>query len=230
MRFGGEPLACDTGDVSLTDLRFYVHDVRVVTADGDQVPLTLLADSLWQNGTVVLLDFENGEGRCTNGTQPVNRSVRGMAPAGEYVGLMFRIGVPEELNHQNPLVAEAPLNYSFMHWHWSTGYKFLRAGIANDLDGFWMHLGSSRCAGATGCGSANRPLIELPAHVPGRDIVVLDLLRLIEGVDLADGVPSDCSSGPAEAAACANPFAALGLDFTTGASGGGTGIFSSETR
>lgn len=214
-------MSCDTraADISLTDLRFYVHDVRLVTTAGDENSVELLPDPLWQNEQVALLDFENGKENCTNGTPQTNTVLRGSAPAGEYVGLRFRIGVPEPLNHENPLVAQAPLNYSFMHWHWSTGYKFLRAGIANDTDRFWIHLGSSRCegtsSGVSGCRSANRPLIVLESYAPDTHTVEFDLLDLVEGVDLTDGTPSDCSSGPAEVS-CRTPFAALGIDSDSG--------------
>jgi len=230
LTFGGQQLSCEApaGDISLTDLRFYVHDVRLVTRDGAENPVELLADALWQTEQIALLDFENGKGSCTNGTPQTNTVIRGSAPAEEYVGLRFQIGVPEPLNHENPLIAAAPLNYSVMHWHWSTGYKFLRAGIANDTDGFWIHLGSSRCEGTasdvTGCRSGNRPRIELEPYVPGTDRVEVDLLDLVDGIDLADGTPSDCSSGPAETA-CRNPFDALGINLSTGASVGGSHVF-----
>ncbi len=44
-------------------------------------------------------------------------------------GLEFKIGVPETLNHIDPLTAVSPLNYTDMHWHWASGYKFFRAGL-----------------------------------------------------------------------------------------------------
>lgn len=221
VRFGESPLTCDTTieGVTLTDLRFYVHDIRLLTADREERELTLIDDPLWQSADVALLDFESGEGRCANGTGQVNDVVRGLIPAGDYVALEFRIGVPEHLNHADPLRADAPLNYSFMHWHWLTGYKFLRAAVAGEDDGFWIHLGSSRCdrtsTGTTACGAQNRPSVVLSPYIPGRDVVELDLRELVNGIDLYDGTPSDCSSGPTEKE-CQMPFAALGIDFSTG--------------
>ena len=221
IRFGESPLTCASSieGVTLTDLRFYVHDIRLVTADREERDLTPVDDPLWQSAEVALLDFESGEGRCTNGTEQVNNVVRGLIPPGDYVALKFRIGVPEHLNHADPLRADAPLNYSFMHWHWLTGYKFLRAGVAGEDDGFWIHLGSSHCertsAGTTVCHAQNRPSVTLSPYVPGRDVVKLDLRELVSGIDLYDGTPSDCSSGPAETE-CQMPFAALGIDFHTG--------------
>lgn len=234
-RFGAQRFSCDTrvAGMAMTDLRFYVHDLRLLSAGGGETPVTLLENPPWQNAEVALLDFENGAAGCTNGTQELNTVIRGRVPAGEYAGLKFRLGVPEHLNHADPLRAGAPLNYSFMHWHWQTGYKFLRAGVAGDGDGFWMHLGSSRCEGAagnvTGCRSENRPVAELTGYVPGSDIVEVDLQQLVRGIDFADGTPSDCSSGPAEAE-CETPFAALGVDFSTGDVDHAAAVFRVGTR
>lgn len=221
VRFGETSLSCTSGidGVALTDLRFYVHDIRLVTADNDEHRLTLIDDPLWQNAEVALLDFESGEERCTNGTEQTNDIIRGRAPRGDYTGLKFDVGVPEHLNHADPLRADAPLSYSFMHWHWLTGYKFLRAGLAGENDGFWIHLGSTRCertaGNATGCRSGNRPAVVLSPYVPGKDVVELDLQALVNGIDLEDGTPSDCSSGPSERE-CQMPFIALGIDFSSG--------------
>jgi hypothetical protein len=114
-----------------------------------------------------------------------------------------------------------------MHWHWQTGYKFLRAGLASDDDGFWIHLGSSHCertGNASGCLAGNRPAVVLSPYLPGKDVVELDLQELVDGIDLNDGRPSDCSSGPAETE-CQMPFAALGIDFSTGNADSSPAVF-----
>lgn len=233
-RFGGQPISCSGGaaGIAMTDLRFYVHDLRLLSAGGE-IAIKLLEDPLWQSREVALLDFENGAGECVNGTQQTNTVIRGRMPQGEYSGLRFRIGVPETLNHADPLRAQAPLNYSEMHWHWRSGYKFLRAGIKTGNDGFWMHLGSSRCEGTSGnvsgCRAPNRPSVDLPAFLPGVSRVEVDLQQLAREIDLADGTPSDCSSGPAEAG-CETAFRALGLDFTTGKAEWAAPMFRASAR
>lgn len=235
VRYGDRSISCvdDTSPPVLTDLRFYVHDVRLLDAEGLEHPVSLSADPVWQDGEVALLDFENGEGRCDNGTRETNTVLRGRVAAGTHTGLGFRVGVPPHLNHADPLRASPPLNYSFMHWHWNTGYKFLMAGVASDDDGFWMHLGSTRCEGSAsdikGCRSRNEPLVVLPEFVPGRDVVVIDLVWLVNDVDLADGEATDCSSGPTEAT-CRGPFAALGLDFASGDPTGTPPVFRVGTQ
>lgn len=223
VRFGEAPIGCSTAASGffLTDLRFYVSDIRLITASGEGLPVDLTPDPIWQSEEVALLDFEDGQGRCANGSAGTNTVVRGSAPQAGYRGLEFRIGVPERLNHGDPLQAAAPLNGSSMHWHWVSGYRFLRAGIASDSDGFWLHLGSTRCEGTVtdieGCKASNRADVRLAGYVPGRDTVIVDLEPLVADVSFVDGTPTDCSSGPAETA-CMLPFAALGIDFETGAS------------
>jgi len=220
-RYGDRPLRCDqaAGDIRLTELRLFVHDVRLLTSDGDAVPVELADRSPWQGGAVALLDLEDGTGACRNGTAALNASLQGTIPSGEYTGLAFRIGVPASRNHADPLQAPPPLDQSAMHWHWLTGYKFLRAGIANGDDGFWIHLGSTLCDGTAsapeGCAHANLPRVVLQGFIPGASVVAFDLEPLAATVDLADGTPSDCSSGPAESG-CAAPFRALGLEFASG--------------
>lgn len=224
VRYGESRIACGLAvdGVALTDLRFYVHDLRLVSADGRETPVELVPQPRWQGAEVAMVDLEDGSAGCSNGTGQRNAVVRGKVRGGGHSGLRFRLGVPESLNHENPLVAEAPLNDPAMHWHWKSGYKFLRAGVTRNADGYWLHLGSARCEGTIhdirGCRSPNRAAVELPDYEPGAHVVVLDLRELFDAIDLGDGVPSDCSSGPAEAA-CRGPFRALGVD-TTGAIAG----------
>lgn len=220
-QFDSKSLGCAerNGDPQLTDLRFYVQDVQLITAGGDAVDVNLEPDYKWQQHDLALLDFEDGSGSCLNGTDELNQSLRGAVPAGQYRGLSFTIGVPFERNHADPLQAKAPLGDPAMHWHWRAGYKFMRAGIRTADDGFWLHLGSTGCEGSvrniSACNSENRVRVVLTNFVLGRDAVVVDLAALTRGTDLDDALATDCSSGPAEAA-CAEPFRALGLDFLTG--------------
>jgi uncharacterized repeat protein (TIGR04052 family) len=226
----GESVDCTqaANGVRLSDLRLFIHDVRLVARSGETVGVTLRDVPPWQGDQVALLDFEDGTGACRNGTAGTNTVVQGDAPDGDYAGLAFRIGIPESLNHANPLQAAPPLDHTAMHWHWLTGYKFLRAGFAGDSDHFWIHLGSTRCGGTAsepqGCRNANQPHVTLPDFVPGRSLVVLDLRALATAGRLGDGESTNCSSGPTEAS-CEQPFNALGLDFASGEPTGTPGLF-----
>lgn len=231
--FAGSAIGCDDSSaVNLTDLRFYVFDVQLVDEFGNTQQLELTADGLWQRGGLALIDLESGSGSCSNGTSETNAVVRGKVPQGNYRGLEFTVGVPFEWNHGDPLTAESPLGDPDMHWHWRGGYKFLRAGMRSANDGFWIHLGSTGCQGTirniTGCNAPNRVTVRLHEYVPG-DTVIADLAALVSQDDLDDGVPGDCSSGPAETP-CADAFRALGLDHASGAASGAQRLFSGRHR
>ncbi len=227
--WNGEPLSCNGATTTLTDLRFYINDARLVAADGTHRDIVLAPDQTWQNDAVALIDLEDGTGACDNGTAETNAMLVGSVRNGDYRGLQFTIGVPFELNHANPLTAIPPLDDPEMHWHWRSGYKFLRAGIRTADDGFWIHAGSTGCEGTvgaiTGCRFPNRILVELDDFVPGESRVVVDLAMLVASVALDDGNATDCSSGPAEAA-CIAPFGALGIDFESGRQAGAQVVFS----
>lgn len=228
VEWAGNSLACDSSGLALTDLRFYVSDVILVDSTGGEQQLLMTADGKWQQTGITLIDLETGDAACQNGTSPVNTAIVGTADGADIVGLRFTVGVPFALNHENPLLAEAPLDDSAMHWHWRSGYKFVRAGVATDNDGFWMHLGSTGCEGTvqniSGCESPNRVNVVLTDFVPDQDRVVVDLSALFSEISFDDGVRSDCSSSPAELT-CSRPFEALGLAFDANASLGQQRVF-----
>ena len=227
-RFDGAGIRCD-GDaaVRLSDLRFYVHDVELLDEAGRGVRVEL-DEGPWQQPGLAMVDLEDGLADCSNGTAATRAAVTGRVPPGAWSGLRFVVGVPFDRNHGDPLLAVAPLGDAAMHWHWRSGYKFLRAGLRTADDGFWLHLGSTGCEGTvgdiTGCSSPNRVRVELEGFDPDRDVVVVDLARLADGTDLADGAATDCSSGPADSA-CGPPFAALGLDHRSGREAGLQTVF-----
>ena len=218
--FGQQVLACGfaTPAGSLTDLRFYVSEIRLHDEDAGPVDLTLVVDDRWQAPSVALIDLEDGTGDCQNGTPGVNSTLNGRIPAGDYRGISFVIGVPFELNHDDPLSAEPPLGDSAMHWHWRSGYKFLRAGFANDARHHWLHLGSAGCEGTiqsiTHCRFPNRVSVTIDSYVPG-DALLVDLAGLFDAFSDNEHPLSSCSSGPAEES-CEQAFAVFGLDHADG--------------
>lgn len=225
----GVPIDCTSEGTALSDLRFYVSNVQLIDAEGRGHDLRLATEMGWQNDAVAQIDLEDGTGACQNGTSDTASYVLGVASAREYTGLRFTVGVPFRLNHENPLTAKPPLDDPDMHWHWRSGYKFLRAGVRTETDGFWIHTGSAGCAGTvgniSGCRFPNRIDVYLPEFVVGNDAVNVDLSALVADVDLGDEVRTDCSSGPPEQT-CVAPFAALGIEFTTGKQAGTQRVFS----
>lgn len=121
----------------LTDLRFYVANVKLLKADGTAVALKL-DESVWQanagSDTLALIDFEDGT--CVNGgaTSGINTRLTGTVASGNYVGVSFTVGVPESLNHSNPAVASTPkpidASVPGMAWSWQAGRKFMKIELS----------------------------------------------------------------------------------------------------
>ncbi len=141
-KVGELPFSCDRSfelgtpatDAVIRDLRAYVHQVELIDAAGARVPFELVADGLWQTERVALLDFENGAGNCRNGTPETNLVLRGRVAPGDYRGVAFRIGVPQDLNHLDPSLASSPLTLTTMHWTWNAGYIFARVDAERVVD------------------------------------------------------------------------------------------------
>jgi len=229
-RFG--PLGSSSAAATLQDFRVYVSRLRLIAADGHEQDARLVPDNMWQSDRVALLDFEDATGDC-NGNVVTNTIVRAQAPAGDYRGLAFDIGVPPDLNHQDPTIADAPLNFSALTWPWRYGYRFTtidlettpREGASTPTHaatGFSVHLGSVDCGEgspstppASPCATQNRPSFRLPNFNPSRHVVVLDLGALLADTDVtvnAPETPSGCMSSPNDAD-CVAIMEHLGLTF-----------------
>jgi uncharacterized repeat protein (TIGR04052 family) len=241
-RVGVDTFACGSSydGVGLTgttltpsDFRFYVHDVRLVTADGEEVYIDLDQDGLWQYDRIALLDFEDKTGACDSGTREVNHYVKGIVPYDTYTGIKFILGVPFEYNHIDANTAPSPLNLTSMFWGWSGGYKFFRIDAATTglPNGAFFHLGSTDCvADATGtiisCEYGNRTEISLPVFTPGSSRIRVDLAQLFQGTNLdanTQNTATICMSDQDDPD-CQPLFARLGLSF-----GGNTGDPSLQT-
>ncbi len=203
------------------DFRLYVHNVRLVSAEGTEVPVMLTEDGAWQRGGLALLDFENKTGLCSNGTDATNDRLVGTVPRGQYTGLRFTVGVPFDMNHQDASTAAPPLNVSTLFWGWEGGYKFLRLdGRTRGLpNGHNFHLGSTGCQlsgpnQVTSCDNSNRFEVELADFDPTRSQrLVLDVAALFSGSNLdvneAQTAPG-CMSASTDAD-CAPLYQRLGL-------------------
>lgn len=208
------------------DFRFFVHDVRLLDAEGNAVPVQVDERAPWQARGVALLDFEDGSGGCVGGDAAVNATLTGRVAPGTYTGLAFRIGVPEAVNHGDPAVAPAPLAAGTMSWGWLSGYKFLRADLGNASAGGVLHLGATGCTGdpatdSVTCARANHPEVMLDGFDIATSRVVADIGSLFAGIDLASAAPCH-SAGDA----CTSMFQSLGLDLATGQSSGEQSVFS----
>lgn len=240
---GGEPFACGTTypaygstavDVTPVDARFFVQDLRLVRADdGEEVPVVLDVESPWQAETVALVDFEDGTGECSEagGDEATRTVVTGTAPAGDYDGVVFTLGVPQDLNHEDPLTLPLPLDAGSMTWGWLFGYKFAKLELVEVVDegepGYVaFHLGSTGCEGMPGvdeieCSLPNRADVTLTDFDHTTDNVVLDLDALFGGLDMT--LDTQCHSFQPDT--CPWFFDMSGVDFATGMPTGTQAIF-----
>ncbi len=211
------------------DFRFYVSNVRLVDADGNEIPVELEQDGEWQHENVALLDFEDATENCAEeGTEETNTTVRGTVPGGDYTGICFDLGIPFELNHIDidAIDAPSPLNVTAMSWGWQFGHKYLKIdGIGDPSDDeqpFSVHIG------ATGCVADDFDIApEEPCDLPniatvclddfptdGSHRIAADAALLLEQADVSaniNGAPG-CMSGTTDDE-CAAIMPKLDLEF-----------------
>ncbi len=216
---GDQPVGCtdsmsglgESGDVSIgvSDLRFYVSNIRFYTAEGDPVEMELDENEFQyvsDAGSVALIDLTgNSEGSCTSssvafaeGTARTNSVVTGMTFPDKVSSVVFDVGVPQRLMKEVIAVnteesAPSPLNE--MYWSWATGYRHfvLNAAVtATDGEGdAYIHLGSRDCGPMGGsalsdresCGFVNTPGVGLGDFDLNSGVVTLDVRKVFEGQD-----------------------------------------------
>lgn len=203
------------------DLRFFVHDVRLIDARGAEESLMLENDGTWQRDGLALLDFENGEGECgAQGNSGTHTVLRGAAAGTDFSGISFVLGVPFEMNHVDAQSAAAPQNETAMWWNWNAGYKFFKADFStpNVPAGWSVHIGSTGCIGnAAGavnqCANPNRTTIRLDNFNPDTQKIVLELAELLSGSNINFNTPQTapgCMSAPTDPE-CVPVFRKLGV-------------------
>jgi uncharacterized repeat protein (TIGR04052 family) len=195
---GGKPFICNQtftevgtskSTVSIKDFKMYVHDVELLDAAGKATPVILTQDQRWQRGGLALLDFDDGTGDCAPGTKDMNTRIRGSAPAGDYRGIRFTVGVPAQDNHLDAATSPVPLNEPGMWWSWKGGFKYVRLDVATRKNpSYYLHLGATSCEGTPGagytCTAGNAPVISLNDFVVGQDEITLDVGTMWSSVDI----------------------------------------------
>ncbi|MEM6521603.1 MAG: MbnP family copper-binding protein [Cyanobacteria bacterium P01_C01_bin.70] len=246
---GDEPFACGQAyeigtpatPMTALDFRFYVSEVALIDVDGNEVPMILEQDGLWQHQNVALIDFEDKSGACANGTVETRAQVVGSVPTGDYTGVKFTLGVPFALNHIDSTLAPSPLNLTALWWNWNFGYKFARIDLTpaaataqvtpdesaaaekqhgEEFNGFALHLGSVGCQmdatqAPVVCSIPNRPEVVLTDFDPAQDVIVADLAALMSETNLAENQADTaigCMSSPMDGD-CAGIMQNLGLPF-----------------
>lgn len=244
--FGNQPFACGQSyegigtnaavRIEPIDFRFYVHNLRLTNAQGQDVPVQIEDREPWQISQLALIDFEDSQGACASAGDPgVNAQITGFIPAGNYRGLKFSNSVPAKLNHANPTGLGAPLHAGGMTWGWLTGYKFFAAEIrqSNAANGTspgsaLFHIGSQACdAGPEGiaCSKSNRNEIVFADFDPGNHQIVVNLAPIFAQADLSKANP--CHSATP---ICDSMFNAVGVDWSTGQQQPTQTVFSMEAK
>jgi uncharacterized repeat protein (TIGR04052 family) len=126
-------------------------------------------------------------------------------PIKNIAGIKFRLGLPFELNHVNPLTQLEPLNNSSMFWTWQTGFKFARIELY-DKDKQWVfHQGSTGCSSSSAVRAPKQPCKNLNDAEITLDFssatnqnnemsVVFDLKALLKNIDMIND--NNCQSSP----------------------------------
>lgn len=234
---GAEPAECGRlysmwgKTFGLADARLYLSQIELLRKESMTWEPLKLDETQWQSDGVVLLDFENAQGSCSDfGTATVNTALRGHVPEGDYVGLRFNVGLPHGRNHIDPATARGPLAEPGMFWTWQAGYKFAKIDVAvSGAPGkatvrHNLHLGSTGCASlapmlapAAGCARPNLAQVTLFPFDARNQRLELSLDSLLQpALTQGHARSPNCMGGPSEPAHCETIVRSFGLDPQTG--------------
>lgn len=215
-------------NAQISDFRFFISNLRLIDANGKEVPVKLDQDGAWQYESTALLNFVNGKGCGESAMEQQNHTVVGMVAEGTYVGLAYDLGVPFELNHLNNVSVPSPLNVAAMFWSWQSGWKFVRVDMITGqekLEPWVIHLGSTGCESAADttppekeCAQPNRVTVQFDKFDASINMIVADLATLVAEADLDHhkAMPPGCMSGPDDPDCSKLIPTGFGLDLATG--------------
>lgn len=218
-------------NLRLEGFRYYLSD-PTLESDTDSQPLILATRSTGtvyqdgENGVALMGDAQGCEGAAPLTT----RSLAGTVAAGVYDRLCFTLGVPFELNHDDPTTSPSPLNAADMSRNRLSGHLFYRFDALVDPDGaspagFFVHLGSTGCSNGESdfgsppdaeCSAPNRPRICLDyAEIKEGHRIVTDIAGLVATTDIVANTPDTapgCTSSPGDPE-CVDIMPRFGLDY-----------------
>ncbi len=203
-----------SSSIGVSDLRFYVSNLRFADEHGESVALTLDEDEFQYRsdaGAVVLIDLtSNTEGSCADfaislaeGTERTHAALTGTTLVSRVRSLSFDVGVPQKL--MGEIIAEhspegAPSPLDEMYWSWAGGYRHFVFNFAIESGGEtgegYLHLGSRGCGPADGlaledrerCDFVNTPAVALSDFDLENDRVAVDLSSLLAGIDFVSPI------------------------------------------
>lgn len=196
--------------IGIADLRFYVSNLGLWDASGNEVPLSLDENDFQYEsdvGQVSLIDLtSNTKGSCAGsaiafaeGTKRTNDAITGTTIVEKVKGISFDVGVPQAVMQDviathTPEGAPSPL--AELQWTWATGYRHFVLNFAVTTnegktgDGY-VHVGSRDCGPADGlaledrdrCDFINTPKVALDAFDLEKNVVTIDIPSLLRDVD-----------------------------------------------
>lgn len=194
----GEKIDCQStmeirgNNWKLNQLLFFIADVEVESSDGR-----------WQSADLIISDNQTNDLsllgiNCANDSSGQWQLQMQGLESDNAQSLRFKLGVPFEENHKNPLMQPSPLNDSSMFWVWQTGHKFLRLEMEkrvnvlgeDNIDGNWVfHLGSTGCSAKSAlraplepCQYDNYETFKIPFPRDGN--ISFELSALLKGLEL----------------------------------------------
>lgn len=201
--------------LNLEAWKLYVSNVSLVKADGSEQPVpglnlvSIKAGESFQN--IVLF--------------------KGDAPAGDYKGLRFSIGVPREINHMDATLAKAPLSVDDgMFWAWNGGYVFSNFTGKTELNGAAMpvalHYGEDKNYSTISFADLQKNSVNLAVKDQGLSIPLnLDVAKFVgtgqngEKFDLSQGKYQQAHFGAVSDQLRANLLSAFSMAGMPGAAG-----------
>ncbi len=222
---GGRPAGCTeriTGvgpngqhSAGVSDVRFYVSNLRFSDAEGNPVEVTLEANEFQYNsadGAVALIDLTgNDVGTCASaaiafaeGTARTNDKIVGNTLLEDVTSVSFDVGLPQPLMKQviaTTTAEAAPSPMNEMYWSWASGYRHLVFNLAVETatgakgEGY-LHVGSRDCGPADGraledraaCTYVNSPKVALANFDLTTNQVVVDLSTMLDGLDFVSNI------------------------------------------
>jgi hypothetical protein len=194
-------------------VRFYTSNVQLVKNDGSNLTLPGVSLTSWMAGSAAPTAQA---GQLMDGGQLYNPATSSgatffkfKAPAGDYKGVRFEVGVPKDLNHRDASTVALPLGLeSGMFWAWNPGYIFFRLEGKTMVDGkaqpWLLHMGTDNWRMSVNLFDLTSNKVKVAVTEGGSYGVNLDLAKLFEKGP--NGQASWDLSNPAQRVMHGGPF------------------------
>ncbi len=194
-------------------VRFYTSNVQLVKNDGSSLTLPGVSLTSWMAGNAA--PTAQGGKLMEDGQMYNPATLSGAtffklkAPAGDYKGLRFEVGVPKDLNHRDASTMPLPLGLeSGMFWAWNPGYIFFRLEGKTIIDGkaqpWLLHMGTDNWRMSVNLFDLTSNKVKVAVTEGGSYGVNLDLAKLFEKGP--NGQASWDLSNPAQRVMHGGPF------------------------